>query len=383
MKKVVIFLMAIVLIVPTVTQAEENVVPGARNAILVEANTGQVIYEKGMHDRVAVASLTKMMSQLIILEHIENGSLTWDEQVKASANAAGYGGTQIYLQPGEVMSVRDLMKGISMASANDATVVLAERIAGTEENFVKLMMEKAQKLGLQNTNFVNPTGLDEENHYSSAYDLSIIARELMKHEQIFEFTSLYEDYLRVDTPNKFWLVNTNKLVRFYEGADGLKTGFTDNAMYCMAVTAKRSGMRLLAIVLGEEISKVRNQETMALLDYGFNLYTVDILKEKETIVDKVEIERGNVDFLEIVTKDEISVLRKKDEASKKYTEEVEFGEITLPLKKGTVIGKLKIMDSNNLIGEYDLIANQDVKKKSFFSLLLENLKDIVVGSLVF
>jgi len=383
-KKVIILLCMFSLFFPSfLVKAEDNLATNAKSAILVEANTGKVIFEKNMNERVAVASLTKMMSQLIILEHIEDGSLKWDEIVKTSSNAAGYGGTQIYLQPGEEMSVRDLMKGISMASANDATVALAERIAGTEESFVKMMMEKVKELGLKNTNFVNPTGLDEDNHYSTAYDLSIIARELMKHEQIFEFSSLYEDYLRVDTPNKFWLVNTNKLVRFYEGSDGLKTGFTDLAKYCMAVTAKRDGMRLLAIVLGEDVSKVRNAETTALLDYGFNLYEVDVLKEKGEVIDKIKIDKGNINEVDVVTQDEITILRKKNEESKKYTEKVEIDEITLPIKNGNIVGRLKVMDGNQLIGEYDLVVNQDVKKKSFLQLYLDNLKDIVIGRLEF
>ena len=289
MKKILIIFCIGLFLFPTISYAEESLATNAKSAILIDVNTGTVLFDKNMNEKVSVASLTKMMSQLLILENIDNGSLKWDDVVKVSSNAAGYGGTQIYLQPGEEMTVKDLMKGISMASANDATVALAEKIAGSEAAFVKMMMDKVKELGLKNTNFVNPTGLDEDNHYSTAYDLSIIARELMKHEEIFEFASLYEDYLRVDTPNKFWLVNTNKLVRFYEGADGLKTGFTDNAKYCMAVTAKRDGMRLLAIVLGEDVSKVRNQETTALLDYGFSMYQVDILKKKVEVIDSIKV----------------------------------------------------------------------------------------------
>ena len=382
MKKLLIILCACLVLLLSVGYCEEDLVANAKSAILIDVNTGTIIFEKNMNEQVAVASLTKMMSQLLILENIDNGSLKWDEVIKVSSNAAGYGGTQIYLQPGEEMTVRDLMKGISMASANDATVALAERIAGTEEAFVKMMMDKAKELGLKNTNFVNPTGLDEENHYSTAYDLSIIATELMKHEEIFEFASLYEDYLRVDTPNKFWLVNTNKLVRFYEGADGLKTGFTDNAKYCMAVTAKRDGMRLLAIVLGEEVSKVRNAETTALLDYGFNLYQVDILKKEGEVVDNIKIERGSVSNIDVITDSEITVLRKKNEESKEYTEKVELNELSLPIKKGDIVGKLKILDGSNL-GEYNLVASSSVKKKNFFNLFFYNLCDMVVGRLSF
>lgn len=383
MKKLLILLCIGMFLFSSISYAEESLAPNAKSAILIDVNTGTVIFEKNMNEKVAVASLTKMMSQLLILENIDNGSLKWDEVIKVSSNASGYGGTQIYLQPGEEMTVKDLMKGVSMASANDATVALAERIAGTEENFVKMMMDKARKLGLKNTNFVNPTGLDEDNHYSTAYDLSVIARELMKHEEIFEFASLYEDYLRVDTPNKFWLVNTNKLVRFYEGADGLKTGFTDNAKYCMAVTAKRNGMRLLAIVLGEEVSKVRNSETIALLDYGFNLYQVDVLKKKGEVVDNIKIDRGSVSNVDIITDSDITVLRKKNEESKKYNEKIELNQISLPLKKGDVVGKIKILDGSNLIGEYNLIVSKNIDKKNFINIFIDNLKDIVIGRLSF
>lgn len=214
MKKIISIFLIISLFIPTFVyaQEEDSLVMNAGSAVLMEVSTGTVLYEKNKDSQVAVASLTKMMAQILILEEIEKGTLTWDEKITASSNAAGYGGTQIYLQPGEVMTVRDMMKGISMASANDATVAMAERIAGSEEAFVKMMNAKAKELGLKNTNFVNPTGLDEDNHYSSAYDMGLIAIELLKHEEILEFSSVYEDYLRTDTPNKFWLVNTNKVV---------------------------------------------------------------------------------------------------------------------------------------------------------------------------
>jgi len=341
------------------------------------------LFEKNKDNQVAVASLTKMMAQILILEAIESGNLTWDEKVKVSSNAAGYGGTQIYLQPGEEMTVRDLMKGISMASANDATVALAERIAGSEENFVKMMNDKAKELGLKNTNFVNPTGLDEENHYSSAYDIGLIAIELLKHEQILEFTSVYEDYLRTDTPNKFWLVNTNKLIRFYDGADGLKTGFTDNAGYTMAVTAKRNDMRLLAVVLGEKVSKVRNAETTALLDYGFNQYKVSVIKKQGDIVDTIDIDKGNKSSIDIILNEDITFLSKKSDVDKNYTEKVKIDEFKLPINKNEQVGIIEIYDGSTKIGSYPLVASSDVKKKSLLKIFSDNLKDIIVGDLVF
>ena len=366
MKKIItIFLIGLVLI-PTLVYADDDVTPNAGSSVLVEVSTGTVLFEKNKDTQLAVASLTKMMAQILILEAIEEGNLTWEEQIKVSNNAAGYGGTQIYLQPGEMMSVRDLMKGISMASANDATVALAERIAGSEEAFVKMMNDKAKELGLKNTNFVNPTGLEEDNHYSSAYDMALIAMELLKHEQILEFSSVYEDYLRVDTPNKFWLVNTNKLIRFYDGADGLKTGFTDNAGYTMAVTAKRDDMRLLAVVLGEAVSKVRNAETTALLDYGFNLYKVNVIKRQGDVVDNIEFDKGNKKSVDIVLEQDVTVLSKKSDASTKYTEKVNINEVKLPIKKGDKVGTIEIYDGSNKIGSYPLVVNEEVKKKSFW-----------------
>lgn len=383
MKRFISIILIFVMFTPIFVYAEDDVTPNAKNSVLIEVSTKEVLFEKNKDSQVAVASLTKMMAQILILEAIENGNLTWDEQVKTSSNAAGYGGTQIYLQPGEMMSVRDLMKGITMASANDATVVLAERIAGSEEAFVKMMNEKAKELGLKNTNFVNPTGLDEENHYSSAYDMALIAIELLKHDEILEFSSVYEDYLRTDTPNKFWLVNTNKLVRFYDGADGLKTGFTDNAGYTMAVTAKRNDMRLIAIVLGEEVSKVRNQETTNLLDYGFNLYKVQLIRKQGDVIKTIDLNKATKSKVDVILDRDITVLGKKSDTEKSYTEKVNINEIKLPLKENQIVGNIEIYDQGKQIGSYPLIVKEDVKKKNIFKLFLDNLKDIVVGNLVF
>lgn len=381
MKRIFIIFLCGILLLPGVVVAEADITPNAKSALLIEAATGKVLYQKNAQEKVAIASLTKMMSQIIILEKIEQGKIKWDDVVTASSNAAGYGGTQIYLQPGEKMTVEDLFKGVSMASANDAVVALAEFVAGSEDAFVKLMMEKAKKLGLKNTNFVNPTGLDQEGHYSTAEDLGIIARELINnHPKILEFSSLYEDYLRENTENKFWLVNTNKLIRFYDGADGLKTGFTDNAKYCMTVTAKRNNMRLIAIILGEEVSKVRNAETTALLDYGFQSYQTKTLKEKGTIIDKIQLERSNKKEIELILKDDIQILEQIGTSDKKYQEKIKLNNYHLPIKQGDVLGKLQIYDENSLISEYDLIAKEEAKKQTLFSYYSENLKKIIMGS---
>lgn len=216
MKKIYIVICFILLIIPRCSPLALELLNGAKSGVLLEASTGEILYEKNKDEKVSIASLTKMVAQIIILEKIEEGTLKWDDIVTTSSNAAGMGGTQIWLVAGEKMSVEDLFKSMTMASANDATVALAEKVAGTEEAFVKLMNDKVKSLGLVNTTFVNCTGFDEEGHLSTAYDLGQIARELLKHDEILRFSSVYEDYIRKDTPNKYWLVNTNKVVfKFY------------------------------------------------------------------------------------------------------------------------------------------------------------------------
>lgn len=369
MKKIFFFFLFSLLFVPKV-YAEENLLQGAKSGILIENSSGEVLYEKNKNERVSIASLTKMMVQIIVLENIEAGNIKWDDVVTASSNASGMGGTQIWLSTGEKMSVEDLFKGMSIASANDATVALAEFISGTEENFVKLMNDKVKELELKNTVFKNCTGLDQDGHFSTAEDLAIIARELLKHEEIYRFSSVYEDYIRVNTPNKYWLVNTNKLVRFYEGADGLKTGFTDDAGYTMAVTAKRNNMRLIAIVLGEKESKVRNNETMNLLNYGFDNYKVELLKKKGEVIKTIEIERGTKDKIELVTKDELSILTKKSNPNINYSYNVVINNFKLPVKKGNIIGKIELIDKNKIVKNVDLISNDSVYKINIFKFLI-------------
>ena len=381
MKKIVIWLFLVCLL-PIKVFANENIVPNAKNAILVEVGTGKIIYEKNKDERVSIASLTKMMGLILIFERIENGQLNYTDKVTASMNASGMGGSQIWLETGEVMTVEELLKGIIMASANDGIVAMAEKIAGTESAFVDLMNEKAKKIGLSNTNFVNCTGLDEDNHYSSAYDVSIIARELMKFEDVFKFTTNYEDYLRKESENKFWLVNTNKLIKTYNGADGLKTGMTDNAGYCMAVTAKRNNMRLLAVVLGEKEGKIRNKETASLLDYGFNLYEVTTIKNKGEVVGETYFDKADNDKINIIVNEDVTILKKTGELEKEYNSEIKLDNFKLPLKKGERIGKLLVKDGNEIIKEVDIVSDRDIKKTSFLKLFWNMFKGVVTGDII-
>ena len=365
---------------------ETELIPGAVSGVLMEANSGEIVFQKEMDKEVSVASMTKMVAQILILDAIRNEKISWDDVVTVSQNAADMGGSQIYLSVGEKISIKDLMKGISMASANDATVQMAEVLAGSEAAFVKLMNEKVQDLGLKHTVFKNCTGLDEEGHYSSAYDMAMIARELVvNYPEILEFSSVYEDYLRENTENKFWLVNTNKLVRFYEGADGLKTGHTDAAKYCLAATAKKDNLRFIAIVLGEEDSKVRNQEVMSLLDYGFNHYQMNLIKSKDQVLKKIPVDKATKTEISLVPVHDIGVLSKKSDNTRKYTYDVEVNSFKFPVKEGDIVGKVvvKDKDTNKKITSVDLTVLEDIDSLSYIELFYKGFKDLFSGNYTF
>lgn len=361
--------------------AEEKLIPNATSGILIELNSGKIIFEKEKDKEVSIASLTKMVAQIIILEEIEKGTIKWEDMVTVSKNASDMGGSQIYLEQGEKMSVEDLMKGISVASGNDAVVAMAEFISGTEEKFVKRMNNTISKLGLKHTHFSNCTGLDEDNHYSSAYDMAMIARELiLNHSEILRFSSIYEDYLRENTDRKFWLVNTNKLVSQYEGCDGLKTGHTDAAGYCLAATSKRDNIRLIGIVLGEKDSKIRNAETIDLLDYGFNNVKVNLLKEKGSIIDYLSLEKANIKNVPILLKNDLIVIDGPSD-KKKIKYKVQFNNYNLPIKKKTVIGKIKAFYKKKLISEEDLIIGESIRKIDYCNLLKDQLFNLLLGNI--
>ncbi|MBR5370094.1 MAG: D-alanyl-D-alanine carboxypeptidase [Bacilli bacterium] len=358
-----------------------ELIPNAESGILIEPYSGKVIYEKEKDKELSVASMTKMVAQIIILEEIEKGKIKWDDIVTVSKNAADMGGSQIYLSEGEKISVEDLMKGISIASGNDATVAMAEYISGSEEKFVKRMNKKVKELGLKHTNFVNSTGLDENNHYSSAYDMAMIAKELViTHPLILKYSSIYEDYLRENTPNKFWLVNTNKLISQYKGTDGLKTGHTDLAGYCLAATVKRGNLRLIGIVLGEKESKVRNSETIDLLDYGFNNTKLKTLKKKNSIIKNIELDKLNKKNINLVLKDDLNVVEDV-EFNGKYTYDIELDKITIPIRKGDVLGKINVKYKNKIITTGNLISDSDIGKLSLMEIFKNSVVNIITGNI--
>lgn len=381
MKKFLL-LSIIFMFVPITIKAETvDLAPNATSAIIIEASTGTIIYNKNEHEKLAPASMTKMMGLLLIMEQIEKGNLKWDEKVTVSANASSMGGSQIFLETGEQMTVEELVKGISIASGNDAMVAMAERIAGTEEAFVELMNKKASELGLKNTNFKNCTGLDAENHYSSANDMALIAKELVKHDKILEFSGTYEDYIREGTDKSFWLVNTNKLVRFYQGVDGLKTGYTTTAGYCLTATAKKDGMRIITVVMNEPDSATRNSETTAMLDYGFNMYGMEQLLNKDNVLGKIKVDLGEKEYVEVVPKEEVNILNNKNSDKRNVTYKVELNNIKAPIAAGDTVGKINVIENNKTIMTVEVTVKENVDKVNIFISYLRNLKDIVIGNI--
>jgi D-alanyl-D-alanine carboxypeptidase (penicillin-binding protein 5/6) len=352
-----------------VSEIKIDLAPNARSAILMDADTGTILFEKNAHEKLPPASITKVMTMLLVMEAIDAGKISWDEKVRASEHAASMGGSQIYLEPGEEMTVSELMKGVALASGNDASVALAEKIAGSEELFVQLMNERARQLGMKNTHFVNSNGLPAKDHVSTAYDIAIMSRELLKHEEITRYTGIYQDYLRKDTEKPFWLVNTNKLVRFYSGADGLKTGYTSEAKFCLAATAKRGDMRVIAVVLGEPNSKTRNAEVTKLFDYAFSQYnTVPIVKKGEPL-GELRIAKGKVNRLQLNAERNFSVLVQKGAQSGNIRHEVMLEELKAPLSKGQPIGKIVVYSNEQPIKEFVLTAPQDVEKAGLWTML--------------
>ena len=380
MKKIVIFLLISVLFIPIMVKADNlDITPGASKAVLIDYDTGKILYEKKKDEKTSVASLTKMMGLIIIFEKIEDGSIKINEIITTSKNAKEMGGTQIWLEEGEKISVDDLLKGITMASANDAMVAMAERVSGTEKEFVKEMNKKVKELGLKNTNFVNCTGFDEEGGYSTAYDMALIAKELLKHKKVLDYTRKYESYIRENSDNKTWIVNTNKLVKFYKGVDGLKTGYTEGAGSSIAVTALKNNLRLIAISFGYPNTTLRNKEAMAMLDYGFNQYQSKKIISKEKVIKKLKLDKADKNSINLVLKDDLNITIPKGEQEKNYTYNIKLNEIKYPVKKGQTLGKLYLKSNDKIIVETDLASEDDIEKASIFKQYLRTIKTFMTG----
>jgi len=339
----------------------------AKSAVLIERDTGAVLYDKNSHEPLPPASMTKIMTMVLILEAIDEGKLDWKEKIRTSEKAASMGGSQIFLEPGEEMTVEEMLRGIAIGSANDASVAMAERIAGSEEEFVNMMNTKVKELGLKNTTFKNATGLPAEGHVSSAYDMAMIGKELLKHKEITRFTGMYESYLRENTEKKFWLVNTNRLVKFYPGVDGLKTGFTNEAKYCLTATAEKNDMRVIAVVFGASTPKTRNAQVTKMLDYAFNQYQTHPLYKRGEKVGEIKVSKGDKNEVEVQTGESVSILTKRGEKSDDYDKQVKLKEkIKAPIMKGDKVGELIIKKDGKVLSKTPLVAKNTVKEAGWW-----------------
>ena len=375
-KKLLIFLLIISLLPITNLQAIENdITPNASGAILIDADSKQILYDKNADKKLFPASTTKIMTMIIMFEAINNKKISFEDQVTTSKYAASMGGSQVYLEEGESMSLEDMFKSIAIASANDASVAVSEYIAGSTNKFVEMMNQKAKELNLKNTHFENVTGLHDNNHYTCPYDLAMMASYLIKigGNKLLSVTSLYDSYIREDTKQSFWLVNTNKLLKLYDGVDGLKTGYTKEAGYCLVTTAKRDGQRLVGVVMKESEPKKRNEEMCNLLDYGFNNYKREIIYKKDSIIEKHVVDKMDNLTINVVCKEDIAYIKAKAN-DQKYTTKIVYKDNLLPVKKGDIVATLTVLCDDKEITSYNLYSDNDVEKATYFSKLIKTFK---------
>jgi D-alanyl-D-alanine carboxypeptidase (penicillin-binding protein 5/6) len=369
----IIFAFCFGTIIPVYAVDDMNL--NCKSAVLMDFGTGNIIYEQNSHEKLPPASVTKVMTMLLIIEALDIGKITYDDKVTVSDQASSKNskGTMLLLEAGEVRTVKELLYGIAVESANDACIAMAEHISGSEEEFVKLMNKRAKELGANDSNFVNPNGLPESGHVTSAHDIAVISRELLKHNNIFEFISRYMITVYVGKKNnvKRELVNKNKMVRFYNDVDGIKTGWTEDAGYCISVTAKRNNLRLISVVMGSPKVEIRNKEARKLIDYGFANFNSYPVAKKDDKMQQVRVSKGSSLKVNAVTDSDIFVLLNKGE-EKNIKKTAELPEVVnAPLKKGDKIGELVISINDKEVGRYNLVSDADVSKSSF----LNNLRN--------
>lgn len=352
----------------------------SKSTLLMEAATGEIIFENNADEKLPPASITKIMTLLLIMEALDSGRAHLDDIVRTSENAMRMGGSQIYLEVGEEMTLNDLVKSIAIASANDSCVAVAEYLAGTEADFIKRMNQRAQELGMKNTYFTNTTGLPpehgQEGNYTTARDIAIMSKELLKHPEILDWTSIWMDTVR---NGQFGLTNTNRLVRHYAGVDGLKTGYTSKAKFCLSATGTRNNLRFIAVVLQAPTSDVRFKEISTMLSYGFNSFTAQKVVNKDQVVKKARVSRGKVEEVALVAKYAFNVPLKKGATAEVKSEVVLKDKIIAPIAAGEVLGELVVFKGDVEIGRVPLLAKEAVKRGSIFQIIFQILKNIFMS----
>lgn len=380
MKKLLVFLLLVLSVFLSFNNvnnvyAEDNLSLKADAALLIEPNSKTILYEKNKDKRLYPASMTKMMGLSLVLEEIVNNNVSWDDKVICSSYASSMGGTQIYLSEGEEMSLRDLFKAVAINSANDAVVALLEHLYGSKEVFLKKMNDKAKELNMNDTHFNNATGFDDEEHYTTAYDMALLGSYLVSFGNlILQYTSLKEAYIRENTDSPFWLVNTNKLLKYYSGMDGLKTGYTSKAGYNLTSTAKRNGVRLLCVVMNEKTIQDRSLDTINLLNYGFSLLKCENIFLKDSIINEIAFNTNSSIKTLIKVNEDVNIYLFKDEDKDNVKIELIINDYNLPIKENDVVGYLKITTSRGLIYKYNVYSTEDVEKNKYINILWDNIK---------
>lgn len=379
-KKILCLISILLLFISSFTYSSANEFKvDAKSAILIDAGTGKVLFDQDSHKKLPPASVTKVMTMLLAMEAIEKKQITLEDNVTISDHASSMGGSQLYLEPGEQRTVEQLMKGVSIASANDACVALGEHIAGSEELFVKKMNDRAAELGMKNTQFKNTNGLPAEGHYTSAYDISLMSRELLKHPKIHEWLTIWMSSMKVGKKGRstLELTNTNKMIRFYPGANGIKTGFTQEARFCLSASAKRNNFTLIAVVLGSPTSKIRFAAAKKLLDYGFSAYNSVQVAKKGQVFEGVNVEKGKETKVNIVAKEDLKVLVRKGEETDVKKEIIIPKTVKAPFEKGEKVGEINVTNSSgNNLGHVDLVTEISCKKASMFDTFKKIIKNI-------
>lgn len=347
----------------------------AKAALLMEPMSGKIIYEKNAEEKFAPASVTKVMTMLLTMEAVDSGKIKLEDKVTCSENAKKMGGSTMLLDTGEIRTVEELLKGVAIASGNDAAVALAEYLGGTETDFVSMMNKRAQELGMNNTTFKNCNGLPAEGHLSTAKDIAIMSKELLKHPKVLKYTGTYMDSISEGRKSPIELVNHNKLVRFFEGCDGLKTGFTDEAKYCISATATRNGVRMLSVIMGAPTYKIRNRDAGVLLNYGFSKYEGKKLVAKDQEIDKVFMDEQTDRFFMAKAKADLNVILPKG-VNQELQKKIVIDELKKEYKAGDMVGKYEVYLGNEKVGEVEIYCDRDIKKGNIFDNIKYNIKNL-------
>lgn len=340
-----------------------------KSSLLMEFSTGKIIYENNSHEKLAPASVTKVMTMLLTMEAITSNQIKLSDKVTISTRAKAMGGSTMYLETGEMRTIEELLKGVAIESANDAAVALSEFVGGSEEGFIQRMNERAKELGMNDSSFVNSTGFYDENHYTSAHDVAIMSRELLKHSKILDYTTIWMETITEGRKEPFTLVNRNKMIKAYPGCDGLKTGFINESKYCIAATAKRGDIRFISVIMGAPSWKERNEMAGKLMDYGFSKFQSVKLAKKGDLVKEISIPKCKPEKVGVIVKEDLDVVFEKGNKVNVEKRVNINNNIKLPISKGTVIGSIEAVEGDKILNREDIIIDEDLKKINFFDTL--------------